>query len=136
MLNKMRYSLYRFMNGRYGNDGLGYALLILSFALNLVGSFTGSLRNIFALLAYIPLGFETFRFLSRNIYQRQRENLAFMRLYKPIKKESKRLYLNLSQREFKHYSCPSCAQLVRVPAHRGRIEISCPSCRKTFIKKT
>jgi hypothetical protein len=124
------------MNGRYGNDGLGYALLILSFSINLIGSFFGPLRNIFAVVAYLPLGYEMFRFLSRNIYKRQNENRAFMRLYKPLKKETKRWYLNLSQRQYKHYNCPSCSQMIRVPAHRGRIEISCPSCRKTFIKKT
>lgn len=136
MLNRLKWSFIRFMSGRYGNDTLGYALLVLSFILSFVASFFPNQRNIIVLISYVPLVWEIVRFLSRNRYQRQKENAKFMSFVRPFRKETKRVYLNLTQRQFKHFACPSCGQLVRVPAHRGRIEISCPHCRKTFTKKT
>ncbi len=136
MLNRFKYSLYRFMVGRYGNDVLGFTLLGISFAISFSSSFFGEYRTYIALLSYIPLTFEMYRFMSRNIYTRQKENATFLKMIKPFRKESKRIYLNFTQKDYKHYQCPHCSQLIRVPAKRGRIEISCPHCHKTFVKKT
>ncbi|MCC8029243.1 MAG: zinc-ribbon domain-containing protein [Lachnospiraceae bacterium] len=45
-----------------------------------------------------------------------------------------------AQREQKKYyrffMCPRCSQKVRVPKGKGRIEITCPKCRTSFIRKT
>lgn len=136
MLNKLRYAMYRFMQGRYGNDALGLALLALSFIISILGSLFTTQRNLVLLVSYLPLLFAFYRILSRKISARRKENKIFLNLVKPFKKESKRLYLNLSQKQHRHYSCPKCGQLVRVPSKRGRIEISCPHCKTTFIKKT
>lgn len=136
MLNRFKYSLYRFMVGRYGNDVLGYTLLGISFFISIVSNFFGQYRTYITLVSYIPLWYEIYRFLSRNIYKRQRENTQFLNLIKPFRKESKRIYLNFTQKEYKHYLCPHCSQLIRVPSKRGKIEISCPHCHKTFTKKT
>ena len=135
-LNRMKWSLYRLMSGRYGNDALGIALLILSFLINLFGTFFPTQRTLVALLAYLPVLWAFYRIFSRKIAARRKENQAFLNLVKPFRKEGKRLHLNLTQKAYRHYSCPSCGQLVRVPSGRGRIEISCPSCRHTFVKKT
>ncbi len=32
--------------------------------------------------------------------------------------------------------CPECAQIIRVPRNKGRIEVRCPSCRKSFDAKS
>lgn len=136
MINRFKYSLYRFMMGRYGNDALGYGLLITSFLLSFSSGFFKDYRTYIAILSYIPLWYEIYRFLSRDIYRRQRENQKFLSIIKPFRKEGKRIYLNFKQKNYKHYTCPHCSQLIRVPAKRGRIEISCPHCRKTFVKKT
>ncbi len=136
MINRFKYSLYRFMIGRYGNDALGFGLLGLSFCFSIMSGFFGDYRTYVALLSYLPLWYEMYRFLSRNIYARQKENNKFLSLIKPFRKEGKRIYLNFKQKDYKHYTCPHCSQLIRVPANRGRIEISCPHCRKTFVKKT
>lgn len=36
----------------------------------------------------------------------------------------------------KIYRCPHCRQKIRVPRGKGKIEITCPSCRSKFIKRT
>lgn len=37
---------------------------------------------------------------------------------------------------YAYYKCPSCGQRLRVPKGRGKIEIRCPRCSTTFVKKT
>ena len=36
----------------------------------------------------------------------------------------------------RYFKCPGCGQTVRVPRGRGKIQITCPKCRREFIKKT
>ena len=31
---------------------------------------------------------------------------------------------------------PECAQIIRVPRNKGKIEVRCPSCRKSFDAKS
>ena len=41
-----------------------------------------------------------------------------------------------SRKKFRFFSCPNCRARVRVPKGKGKIIITCPMCRKEFIKKT
>ena len=43
---------------------------------------------------------------------------------------------SLRDRNNHYYMCPKCHQIVRVPKGRGKIEITCPSCRNKFVKKS
>ncbi len=40
------------------------------------------------------------------------------------------------KRYYRFYNCPNCNQKVRVPKGRGKIEITCPKCHTSFIRKT
>ncbi len=37
---------------------------------------------------------------------------------------------------YKYFNCPNCNQKVRVPKGKGKIEITCPKCKTSFIRKT
>lgn len=127
--------LRNFMYGRYGADRLSIALIILSFVLSLFLRFVPV--PFVLLIAYIPLFYALFRILSRNISQRQRENEAFLRFYYPAVHWLKKKYERFKQMQtHKLYKCPGCSQQLRVPRGRGRIEITCPKCKTSFIKKT
>ena len=37
---------------------------------------------------------------------------------------------------YKIFKCPDCGQKIRIPRHKGRIEITCPKCKTKFIRKS
>lgn len=130
----MREKLYRFMIGRYGNDNLNRFLTAISIAC-LVLSFFGP--RMFYLLAIAILVYVYFRMFSRNIYKRTMENNLYMRYEYRIKQYFATLKRDMNQRKTHHiYRCPSCRQKIRIPRGKGRIEIRCPKCSQTFIKKS
>mgnify|MGYP003295630908 CR=1 FL=1 len=130
----MREKLYRFMIGRYGNDNLNRFLTAISIVC-LVLSLFGP--RMFYLLAIAILVYVYFRMFSRNIYKRTMENNLYMRYEYRIKQYFATLKRDMNQRKTHHiYRCPSCRQKIRIPRGKGRIEIRCPKCSQTFIKKS
>lgn len=123
---KLRTSLNRFMQGRYGLDRLNSVLLWVSVALAVIAMIlSGIVGLVFTLLAYVLMGVAIFRALSHNTYKRYRENRWFLLQLDRIK-----------DREHRYYTCPKCRQSVRVPKGKGKIAITCPKCKEKFIKKT
>lgn len=135
MLDKIKNSLYRFMAGRYGTDSLNNFLLFAAIAVMLINMLT--LRSPFVnLLADALIFLSLFRTLSRNIWKRQKENLKYMELTRPVRSRFSLIKKNASDKEHKYFSCPHCHQTVRVPRGHGKIEITCPRCKSTFERKS
>ena len=127
--------LRNFMYGRYGVDKFSIVLIIVSFLLSLILRFVPV--PFVLLFSYIPLFFAAYRILSKDIPRRQRENEAFLKIYYPIAYGFKKKYEHFKQMQtHKFYKCPGCTQQLRVPRGRGKIEITCPKCKTSFIKKT
>lgn len=124
MLQRIGNSIRRFMSGRNGVDTLAWSLCVLGIILSLIGSFTRI--PIFTFLAYIPLLLSIFRIFSRNISKRYRENQRFTQMFQRLK----------GRKDHRYFKCPHCKTRVRVPRGKGKIRITCPSCRETFIKMT
>ena len=130
----MREKLYRFMQGRYGADQLNRFLTILVIVC-LVFSLFG--LRIFYVFGIALLIYSYFRVFSKNLYKRREENAAFLRLEYKFKQRFASWKRTMQQRKTHHiYRCPSCKQKIRVPRGKGRIEIRCPKCSQTFIKKS
>ena len=135
MLDKIKNSLYRFMAGRYGPDSLNNFLLFAAIAVMLINMLT--LRSPFVnLLADALIFLSLFRTLSRNIWKRQKENIKYMELTRPVRSRFSLIKKNASDKEHKYFSCPHCHQTVRVPRGHGKIEITCPRCKSTFERKS
>jgi hypothetical protein len=134
MLNKLKYSFYRFMNGRYGSDQLNFAIIITSILISLIGGILFNRNMIITVIVYTLSFIVLYRSFSKKIYLRQKENLKFMSLIRPIKSKYNLIKLNLTQKQFKHVQCPRCHRTLRVPRGRGKIEISCPHCHVSFDK--
>lgn len=130
----------RFMYGRYGSDQLSAFLFVIYIILV---CFQFAFRNsvpgmVLMTMSYVVVFFYFFRFLSRNIYKRQRENQKFLQMWYPIKNYFKYLKLKMQERNGvkKLFRCPKCHQTIRVPKGKGKIAITCPKCHFEFIKKT
>lgn len=130
----MREKFYRFMVGRYGNDRLNQVIMIVAM-IALVISFFG--LRFFYLLALLCLIYAYFRMFSRNTYKRSMENNKYLQWEYKVKQFIATWKRDMKQRKTHHiYRCPSCKQKIRVPKGKGRIEIRCPKCSQTFIKKS
>ena len=126
-MGRIKAWLYRFMAGRYGTDKLNTHLLWIATAGIILSLFlpTGWPNLVAVLLAYVLMGIVIFRILSRNTYQRHKENRRYLNFLERLK-----------DREHKYFACPKCKQSVRVPKGKGKIAITCPKCREKFVKKT
>ena len=123
------------MYGRYGVDAFGKFLVILGLALIIFSGFTRF--RLIPLLAWVVIIYAYFRIFSRNIYKRSAENQSYLKRTAKIRS----FWLNqknlMKQRKTHHiYKCPSCHQKIRVPKGKGKIEIRCPKCQNTFVKRS
>ena len=138
MFSNITERLRRFMADRYGNDRLNIALLILGCVVTFILSIVSRFTHIWWLrtFSYIPFVFAVLRALSKNIYRRQQENESFTRWSEPFLALFRKKASQMQDTEHKYYDCPVCKKTLRVPAGRGKIEITCPHCGNKFKRRT
>lgn len=152
--------LYRFMQGRYGNDQFSQFLMIVGLILLIVSNFLR--MGLIHTLAWVLLIYAYFRVMSRNIGKRQQENFKFLQLkakflrkgtaganstggwkQKRAQKQQTKQQADYSQYQqeadvenYNYYRCRNCGQVVRVPKGKGTVKITCPECKNTFTDRT
>lgn len=124
MFQRIGEGLRRMMEGRNGVDTLAWAECLVGLVLNLIGTFTK--LPVFVFLAYIPLILAILRIFSRDTARRYQENERFRQFFARLK----------GRRTYHYYKCPACKTRVRVPRGKGKIKITCPACRESFVKKS
>lgn len=124
MFQRIGDSLRRFMMGRNGMDTLNWVLWVVAIIMEIISSIAGI--EVLSILSMVPLYWALFRIFSRNLEKRQAENQALTQFIARIKGRKTHCY----------FRCPNCKTQVRVPKGKGKIKITCPACRNTFIKKT
>ncbi len=160
-MNNFQYKLAQFFRGRRGTDEFNLFLLIASLALQLLGG----LFNIWLIMiiGQVAILFCIFRTLSKNLYQREKENQSFLRVWNKFSKKNRSGnyknnqyggYTNNSYNsgyneqskkkknnpnsaiQYCYYNCPQCKQQIRVPAGNGKVKVTCPSCKSKFELNT
>ena len=134
----MKEKLQRFMYGRYGLDSFGKFTIIVSLVLMLLANFVPArLGSVLSLLCRALLIYTYFRMFSRQTYKRACENQTYLAKTTKVRHFFASQKSMMAQRKTHHiYKCPTCKQKIRVPKGKGRIEIRCPKCNTTFIKKS
>jgi DNA-directed RNA polymerase subunit RPC12/RpoP len=125
----------RFMMGRYGADNLNRFLLGVSIVLIVLSAFTR--WALLDLLGVAVLIYCYFRMFSKNIPKRYQENQKYLKLKAKVTGVFRKNVWYAKQRKTHHiYTCPSCGQKIRIPKGKGRIQVTCPKCKHTFIKNS
>ena len=135
----MKEKFIRFMQGRYGIDQLSKFLLIVGLVIVLISAFLGDhpAALILYLIGWAFVIYCYFRVFSRNVSKRYAENQAFLaKTYKIRTFFSQQKNIWKQRRVYHIYTCPNCRQKIRIPRGKGKIEIRCPKCSTTFIKKS
>lgn len=135
----MREKFERFMMGRCGVDQLNRFLSIFCLVIMIAAIiFNGTLASrILWTVAFVLLIVVYARMLSKNLYRRSVENTHYLKLKTSICGQLEMIKVRWSQRkDYKFFTCPSCHTTLRVPRHKGRINIVCKKCGTSFQGKT
>ena len=137
----------QFMIGRYGNDDLNMALLVLYVIASLLFAFLH--WSILLLLCYVGIFIIFFRMFSKNTRKRYQENQKFLKTFGPLVGRFKGMGKGKNgynpyqtyqkpkkEKDHKVFQCGKCGQKIRVPKGKGKIVITCPKCKQEFIKRT
>lgn len=134
-LDNLKRGLQNFMQGRYGIDKFSTMLVIVGFALTLIGMFTG-----FELLSYVSLVvlvYAMFRSYSKNTVQRTKELATYTRIIQKPKAWASLTKKKWDNRSTTHYfKCEQCKTVLSVPRGKGKIKVTCPKCKKQTVRKS
>lgn len=127
--------IHKFMSGRYGLDDLSNSFFILYFIILIVNIF---FNNIWlSLIELILIFIILFRHLSKNIYQRSKENRQYLKFKKKILKHFTNLKRNIKDKDHIYKKCHKCHSTLKlpIPYERGIKHTKCPKCqnRLTFL---
>ncbi|MEG0168625.1 hypothetical protein [Anaerorhabdus sp.] len=134
-MNKIKYALLRFMQGRYGVDSLNNFILYTSIGIYIIDIFF--VKDFYlSIVSQLMVIVVIFRMFSKNWMARQKENATFLKLTKGIRRYFVCLQKQMKDREHAYFLCPNCKQIVRVPRGKGKIELICPTCKTKFERKS
>lgn len=125
-----KYKLQKLMVGRYGPDELYHFLLKFYIGLFIIDLFVQS--KILSVIELLVVLFLFYRFFSKNISQRRKENSCFLKLKKKVLKPFKNIKRNYQDRDYYVYKkCPKCKTTLKLPLphKRGIQTVKCPKCK-------
>ena len=138
---KFRETLARMLYGRYGADELYNVLFVAEIALLALGAVFSLLGNAVPLLSVLSvllylaalglLIWAMYRFFSRNIEKRRRENEAWLR-FKAKLSPKKKPALPPDTPTHIFRACPKCRATLRLPRQIGKHKAKCPRCGHSF----
>ena len=150
-MGKFKQRMYRFMYGRYGADELYNfisVLVLVLLALEWILSFIIGGNPVGSAILFFIITFNlflliwsVFRCFSKNIEKRRRENAAYFKARRALKrffsfntsKKSKRgpgdsmVYI--------YRDCTKCGNTLRLPYKAGKNAVRCPRCSHRFFVK-
>lgn len=131
MFNRFR----QFMYGRYGNDKLNIALLVVWMLFAFVNLFL-NLHIVYYAVSLFFMLVIFYRMFSKDIQRRYRENARFERVFYNVKGVFHLQILKIKQfKTHRFFKCPACRATIRIPRRTGKVTVTCTRCRHTFEKR-
>ena len=134
-LQDMMMKLARWMQGRYGNDGLSNGLVALGVITLLLSIVPG--LDALSLLSFVCLAVAIFRTLSKNFARRRKENEVYERVMKGPKRAyalAKKAWANRATTRYFKYK--GCGTVLSVPRGKGTRRDVSPTCKKETTRKS
>lgn len=129
------------MSRRCGLDELNYFILLIGFIYIAAALFIP--KWVFLLIGAILFVLCCLRAFSKNLDRRLKENALYMKYMGGMVKLIRRWkvciqmkFKTLKDAQYAYFVCKTCGQIVRVPKGRNKVNIRCPKCNSTFIKRT
>ena len=132
-------AMARFMYGRNGSDQLNLALLAAYVVVLLAQALLARIMIARTILEIVSLALAVavlFRTFSKNLGRRRAENAAFLNWWGPVRGRIAAASSRSRDKEHKYFTCKNCKTICRVPAGKGKIEITCPKCGQKIIGKS
>ncbi|MCM1157098.1 MAG: hypothetical protein NC300_00355 [Bacteroidales bacterium] len=129
------------MSRRCGLDELNNFIMLLGFIFISAALFTKKpliafIGGVLVVLCYV-------RVFSKNLDKRRKENAFYMRYMGSIVEVCRYVKLCLKMKiktmrdgEYAYFVCRTCRQIIRVPKGKNKVNIRCPKCSQTFIRRT
>lgn len=121
----------KFMKDRYGVDELYKFLLLICFVLLVINTFISN--NVIRLFEVLLIVIIFYRYMSKNIKLRKKENDKYLEIKNRIIKlfdYNKKKYKDRNTHMYK--KCPKCKQKIRLPLKKGKHTVKCPNCGNKF----
>lgn len=121
----------KFMKDRYGIDELYKFLLFICFVLLVINTFVSN--NIIRLFEVLLIVIIFYRYMSKNIKLRKKENDKYLEIKDKIIKlfdYNKKKYKDRNTHMYK--KCPKCKQKIRLPLKKCKHTVKCPNCGNRF----
>lgn len=122
--------LQKFMYGRYGVDNLYrffFGCCIFLFILNIfIHSKIVDILEIFIVIIML------YRFFSKNIYARKKENKLFLKIKNKISRPFQNIKRNIKDKDHVYKRCRKCKKTLKLPlpSKMGIKHAKCPHCGK------
>ena len=136
MWEKIKRSLARFMQGRYGADSLDAALDCAALILYVLGMFVPHVGGLFSFLGLATLIYTLFRMFSRNTARRTAENAWFWNKSAKLRTAFSQARVRFKNRkEYKYFRCPKCHAWLKLKRGSGEGTLTCGKCKHAFKAK-
>lgn len=120
--------------GRNGVDELSSSCTNVALLLVVIDLFAHT--TWMSIIALALLGYSWFRISSKSIPSRRKENASYVKTCGPVVPWLVNpISAAQETKDYKHLSCPSCGQRVRIPRGKGNVRITCPKCKNRFEGK-
>lgn len=122
--------LQNFMYGRYGLDDLGnflFKVYLILFILNLFLKL-----YVLTIIEFVLVVVILYRFISKDIYKRSRENVLFRKIKKKLFKPFSNIKRNINDKDHVYKKCHYCKTTLKLPLpnKRGIKKVKCTNCKK------
>mgnify|MGYP004447337515 FL=1 len=140
-ITMLREDIKEAMGRRCGLDELNNLIMLVGFLYVVAALFTKNKIFLLVGAAFVILCY--LRVFSKNVDKRKRENDFYMRYMGKVVLEARLLKLmirmkckSILDKEYVYFVCDACHQVIRVPKGKNKVNIRCPKCNHTFVKRT